>query len=146
MIGDLEEINEIVNLVRNLRDYVMKTECFAVKSGVSFPPYFRCPLSLELMLDPVIVASGQTYERQSIQKWLDHGMTVCPKTRQRLTHTNLVPNYTVKAMSPLIIYCLKNYLVAIQFQDHVFKLEMHLKNEVVIILSDQIENAMDAKM
>ncbi|CAJ2627624.1 unnamed protein product [Trifolium pratense] len=98
MIGDLEEINEIVNLVRNLRDYVMKTECFAVKSGVSFPPYFRCPLSLELMVDPVIVASGQTYERQSIQKWLDNGMTVCPKTRQRLTHTNLVPNYTVKAM------------------------------------------------
>ncbi|KAK2455273.1 U-box domain-containing protein [Trifolium repens] len=98
MKGDLEEINEIVNLVRNLRDYVMKTECFAVKSGVSFPPYFRCPLSLELMLDPVIVASGQTYERQSIQKWLDHGLTVCPKTRQRLTHTNLVPNYTVKAM------------------------------------------------
>jgi hypothetical protein len=35
MKGDLEEINEIVNLVRNLRDYVMKTECFAVKSGVS---------------------------------------------------------------------------------------------------------------
>ena len=98
MMGDLEEINEIVNLVRVLRDYVMKTGYFAVKSGVSFPPYFRCPLSLELMLDPVIVASGQTYERQSIQKWLDHGLTVCPKTRQRLTHTNLIPNYTVKAM------------------------------------------------
>ncbi|KAJ1417466.1 Zinc finger, RING/FYVE/PHD-type [Sesbania bispinosa] len=98
MKGDLEEINEIVNLVRNLRDYVMKTEYPVVKSGVSVPPYFRCPLSLELMLDPVIVASGQTYERQSIQKWLDHGLTVCPKTRQRLTHTNLTPNYTVKAM------------------------------------------------
>ncbi|XP_004495091.1 U-box domain-containing protein 3-like [Cicer arietinum] len=98
MIGELEEINEIVNLVRNICDYVVKTECFSVKSGVSLPPYFRCPLSLELMLDPVIVASGQTYERQSIQKWLDHGLTVCPKTRQRLTHTNLIPNYTVKAM------------------------------------------------
>jgi len=106
MKGDLEEINEIVNLVRVLRDYVMKTEYFAVKSGVSFPPYFRCPLSLELMLDPVIVASGQTYERQSIQKWLDHGLTVCPKTRQRLTHTNLIPNYTVKAM--IATWCEEN--------------------------------------
>ncbi|KEH42514.1 armadillo/beta-catenin repeat protein [Medicago truncatula] len=106
MKGDLEEINEIVNLVRVLRDYVMKTEYFAVKSGVSFPPYFRCPLSLELMLDPVIVASGQTYERQSIKKWLDHGLTVCPKTRQRLTHTNLIPNYTVKAM--IATWCEEN--------------------------------------
>ena len=96
--GNLDEINQIVNLVCNLRDYVMKFECPEVKSGVSIPPYFRCPLSLELMSDPVIVASGQTYERQSIQKWLDHGLTVCPNTHHRLVHTNLIPNYTVKAM------------------------------------------------
>ncbi|KAI4349387.1 hypothetical protein L6164_009979 [Bauhinia variegata] len=96
--GKLDEIDEIVNLVCKLRDYAMKIERLEVKSGVSVPPYFRCPLSLELMLDPVIVASGQTYERLSIQKWLDHGLTVCPKTRLRLTHTNLIPNYTVKAM------------------------------------------------
>ncbi|GAU11660.1 hypothetical protein TSUD_334730 [Trifolium subterraneum] len=96
--GELDEFNQIANLVCNLRDYVMKTKCPEVKSGVSVPTYFRCPLSLELMLDPVIVASGQTYERQSIQKWLDNGLNVCPKTHQRLTHTNLIPNYTVKAM------------------------------------------------
>ncbi|CAJ1968172.1 unnamed protein product [Sphenostylis stenocarpa] len=106
MIADIEEINEIVNLVRSLRDYVMKTDCPVVKSGLSIPPYFLCPLSLELMLDPVIVASGQTYERQSIQKWLDHGLTVCPKTRQRLIHTNLIPNYTVKAM--IATWCEEN--------------------------------------
>ncbi|XP_045793724.1 U-box domain-containing protein 3-like isoform X2 [Trifolium pratense] len=96
--GELDEFNQIVNLVCNLRDHVMKTKCPEVKSGVSVPTYFRCPLSLELMLDPVIVASGQTYERQSIQTWLDNGLNVCPKTHQRLTHTNLIPNYTVKAM------------------------------------------------
>ncbi|KAL1367578.1 hypothetical protein HN51_021645 [Arachis hypogaea] len=98
MKGDLDEINEIVNLVRNLRDYVMRTESLEVKTGLSIPPYFRCPLSLELMMDPVIVASGQTYDRQSIQKWLDNGLNVCPKTRQKLNHMNLTANYTVKAM------------------------------------------------
>lgn len=106
MKGDLVEMNEIVILVRTLRDYVMKTECPVVKSGLSIPPYFCCPLSLELMLDPVIVASGQTYERQSMQKWLDHGLTVCPKTRLRLTHTKLIPNYTVKAM--IATWCEEN--------------------------------------
>ncbi|KEH23933.1 armadillo/beta-catenin repeat protein [Medicago truncatula] len=96
--GELDKINQIVNLLCSLRDYLMKAKCPEVKSGVSVSPYFRCPLSLELMLDPVIVASGQTYERQSIQMWLDHGLNVCPKTHQRLTHANLIPNYTVKAM------------------------------------------------
>ncbi|KAG4965264.1 hypothetical protein JHK85_040239 [Glycine max] len=43
------------------------------------------------------VEVGQTYERQSIQKWLDHGLNVCPKTHQRLTLTNVIPNYTVKS-------------------------------------------------
>ncbi|KAE9612208.1 hypothetical protein Lal_00022119 [Lupinus albus] len=115
--GNLEEINEIMNLVRNLRDYVMKSECPEVKSGVSIPPYFRCPLSVELMFDPVIVASGQTYERQSIQKWLDHGLTVCPKTRQRLTHTNLIPNYTVKAM--IANWCEENAVKFSSNSDHI---------------------------
>ncbi|XP_057438540.1 U-box domain-containing protein 3-like isoform X2 [Lotus japonicus] len=95
---DMDEINQIVYLVCYLRDYVMKSKSSKVKSGVSISPYFKCPLSLELMVDPVIVASGQTYDRQSIQMWLDHGLTVCPKTHQRLSHTNLIPNYTVKAM------------------------------------------------
>ncbi|KAG5250462.1 U-box domain-containing protein [Salix suchowensis] len=84
--GDLYQIDQIVD--SSLR-YV---------SGAPIPLYFRCPLSLELMLDPVIVASGQTYDRVSIQKWLDHGLTFCPRTRQTLSHTNLIPNYTVKAM------------------------------------------------
>ncbi|KAE8665131.1 Detected protein of confused Function [Hibiscus syriacus] len=50
------------------------------------------------MPDPVFMASGQTYERASIQKWLDSGLTICPKTRQPLAHKNLIPNYTVKEM------------------------------------------------
>ncbi|KAE8695380.1 U-box domain-containing protein 4 [Hibiscus syriacus] len=51
-----------------------------------------------LMTDPVIVASGQTYERAFIKKWIDLGLTVCPKTRQTLARSNLIPNYTVKAL------------------------------------------------
>lgn len=96
--AELDEINAIVGLVCSLRDYAIKFERPEGKSGISIPSYFICPLSLELMVDPVIVASGQTYGRVSIQKWLDHGLNVCPKTHQRLAHTNLIPNYTVKAM------------------------------------------------
>ncbi|RXH87284.1 hypothetical protein DVH24_028784 [Malus domestica] len=96
--GKLDQINQIVVLVSHIREFMVKIEGLETVSGVPIPSYFRCALSSELMLDPVIVASGQTYERSSIQKWIDHGLTICPKTRQRLSHTNLIPNYTVKAM------------------------------------------------
>ncbi|KAK4776013.1 hypothetical protein SAY87_023974 [Trapa incisa] len=65
---------------------------------VPIPAHFCCPLSLELMTDPVIVATGQTYERAFIERWLDLGLTACPRTRQALENTNLIPNYTVKQL------------------------------------------------
>ncbi|PIA36404.1 hypothetical protein AQUCO_03400353v1 [Aquilegia coerulea] len=97
-LKELDLIDQIVDLIEHIRNYMAKLEHFGAINGLSIPPYFRCPLSLGLMLDPVIVASGQTYERAFIQKWLDHGVAVCPKTRQSLVHTNLIPNYTVKAL------------------------------------------------
>lgn len=96
--GELDQLYKIANLVSHIRDHMVKMGQFEATTGVVVPSYFRCPLSSELMLDPVILASGQTYERSSIQKWLDHGLAICPKTRQTLTHTNIIPNYTVKAM------------------------------------------------
>ncbi|KAA8532584.1 hypothetical protein F0562_032600 [Nyssa sinensis] len=48
------------------------------------PDDFLCPISLELMRDPVIVATGQTYERSYIQRWMDCGNKTCPKTQQKL--------------------------------------------------------------
>ncbi|XLR67462.1 hypothetical protein S83_018134 [Arachis hypogaea] len=62
------------------------------------PPEFRCPISTELMTDPVILATGQTYDRAYIQRWLDEGHRTCPQTQQVLSHTNLTPNYLVRDM------------------------------------------------
>ncbi|KAL0698775.1 hypothetical protein Bca4012_054897 [Brassica carinata] len=66
---------------------------------MSVPPdELRCPISLQLMYDPVIIASGQTYERICIEKWLSDGHSTCPKTQQQLCHLCLTPNYCVKAL------------------------------------------------
>ncbi|MBA0765859.1 hypothetical protein Gotri_014977, partial [Gossypium trilobum] len=62
------------------------------------PEELRCPISLQLMYDPVIIASGQTYERICIEKWLGDGHDTCPKTQQRLPHLSLTPNYCVKGL------------------------------------------------
>ncbi|KAL8052957.1 hypothetical protein ABFX02_05G039500 [Erythranthe guttata] len=62
------------------------------------PDDFLCPISLELMRDPVIVATGQTYERSYIQRWIDCGNTTCPKTQQKLRHVTLTPNYVLRSL------------------------------------------------
>jgi len=70
------------------------------KSGqMPLPPEeLRCPISLQLMYDPVIIASGQTYERVCIEKWFSDGHNKCPKTQQKLSHLCLTPNYCVKGL------------------------------------------------
>ena len=58
-----------------------------------------CPLTLEVFADPVtLVGDGHTYERASIQEWLDSGKLTSPTTGAVLGAggTRLVPNYAVK--------------------------------------------------
>ncbi|KAL2508185.1 U-box domain-containing protein 14 [Forsythia ovata] len=99
----LEEYFETMSfLLLKLKDCVMAENPVpddheADKSSIKhrspvIPDDFRCPISLELMKDPVIVSIGQTYERSCIQKWLDAGHKTCPKTQQTLLHTALTPN------------------------------------------------------
>ncbi|KAI8573859.1 hypothetical protein RHMOL_Rhmol01G0308300 [Rhododendron molle] len=66
--------------------------------SIIIPDDFRCPISLELMRDPVIVSTGQTYERSCIEKWLDAGHDTCPKTQQALSSTALTPNYVLRSL------------------------------------------------
>ncbi|KAK3140045.1 hypothetical protein QOZ80_5AG0394700 [Eleusine coracana subsp. coracana] len=65
---------------------------------LTVPDEFRCPISLELMKDPVIVATGQTYERVCIEKWLASGHHTCPTTQQRMANTTLTPNYVLRSL------------------------------------------------
>lgn len=64
----------------------------------AIPVDFLCPISLELMRDPVIVSTGQTYERSYIQRWIDCGNTTCPKTQQKLRNITLTPNYVLRSL------------------------------------------------
>jgi U-box domain/Armadillo/beta-catenin-like repeat len=96
--SDFDQIAPVISLIEQMHETLIKSTQPHSISGVPIPADFCCPLSLNLMSDPVIVSSGQTYERVFIRKWLDLGYTVCPKTRSTLAHTNLIPNYTVKQL------------------------------------------------
>ncbi|KAK8668066.1 hypothetical protein V6N13_105534 [Hibiscus sabdariffa] len=74
------------------------TEQTKKPDAIVIPVDYLCPISLELMRDPVIVATGQTYERSYIQRWIDCGNATCPKTQQKLENLTLTPNYVLRSL------------------------------------------------
>lgn len=62
---------------------------------LNIPSFFRCPISLDVMKSPVSLSTGVTYDRSSIQRWLEDGNNTCPATMQVLPTNDLVPNYTL---------------------------------------------------
>lgn len=66
-------------------------------SWLSIPESFICPITNELMVDPVMAADRKTYERKAIEKWLfEYNKRISPLTGERLDHTMLQPNDTLK--------------------------------------------------
>lgn len=62
------------------------------------PSNFVCPISLDIMTDPVILQTGQTYDRASIQKWFDKGNRTCPVSMQKLSDYSLTPNHMLRRL------------------------------------------------
>ncbi|KAK1420113.1 hypothetical protein QVD17_21450 [Tagetes erecta] len=63
------------------------------------PQDFRCPISMELMKEPVIISTGVTYERKNIEKWFfSYKKKICPATMQTIQNFNVTPNHTLKRL------------------------------------------------
>ncbi|KAL5754628.1 hypothetical protein ACOSP7_022848 [Xanthoceras sorbifolium] len=101
----------VPNQSSEVESHYGKTEAQAdILSSAAPPEEFKCPISLRVMYDPVIIESGQTFERMWIQKWFDDGNDTCPKTETKLVHRSLTPN---TAMKDLISKWCKKYGITI---------------------------------
>jgi len=56
---------------------------------------FVCPITQELMRDPVITPHGISFERNAIQDWINKNPS-CPFTKKPLKKEDLVTNYALK--------------------------------------------------
>ncbi|XP_004503957.1 U-box domain-containing protein 27-like [Cicer arietinum] len=65
---------------------------------ITVPSFFRCPISLDVMKSPVSLCTGVTYDRSSIQRWLDNGNNTCPATMQVLQSKDFVPNRNLQRL------------------------------------------------
>lgn len=56
---------------------------------------FYCPITLNIMKDPVIGPDGQTYERSAIEQWL-RTSNKSPITKQIMSSNQLIPNISLR--------------------------------------------------
>ena len=68
----------------------------AAAHATEAPPSFLCPISLEIMRDPVSTVDGHCYERTNIEYWLASGARNSPKTGAVLPSTTLTRNHALR--------------------------------------------------
>ncbi|CAA7033243.1 unnamed protein product [Microthlaspi erraticum] len=92
----LKSIDESIGILNRLREVESKKPESEISSSSpapipKVPDEFRCSLSTNIMSEPVVIASGQTFEKRYIKEWLISKQT-CPKTFQVLSHRLWAPN------------------------------------------------------
>ncbi|KAM7251590.1 hypothetical protein ACFE04_023473 [Oxalis oulophora] len=90
MIRDII-IDEIFHEDNNIETKSTDRHVFK-KKQIGVDSFIECPISGQIMTDPVILANGKTYDRNSIKKWFSEGHNTCPQTKEILLHTNVTPN------------------------------------------------------
>ncbi|XP_029488679.1 WD repeat, SAM and U-box domain-containing protein 1-like isoform X2 [Oncorhynchus nerka] len=65
-------------------------------TGLDAPDEFLCPITREVMKDPVIAADGYSYEREAIESWISAKNRSSPMTNLPLPTTLVMPNRSLK--------------------------------------------------
>ena len=65
--------------------------------AAAVPDEYICPITAEIMTDPVSTEDGFTYERAALTEWLRTKDT-SPKTGATLESKKLIPNHLVRGM------------------------------------------------
>jgi hypothetical protein len=90
-------LSSLVPISRPLPKKVNKKPNGIFFERAAIPPEFMCPITMDIMTDPVVAADGFTYERLAIETWLCNH-TTSPKANTQMTDNNLTANTTLKVM------------------------------------------------
>ncbi|XP_067597933.1 WD repeat, SAM and U-box domain-containing protein 1 isoform X4 [Globicephala melas] len=103
---------ELLNLTKESLADDLKIESLGLRSKVlrkieelrtkmktlssEIPDEFICPITRELMKDPVIASDGYSYEKEAIENWISKKKRTSPMTNLVLPSVVLIPNRTLK--------------------------------------------------
>lgn len=95
IIGLLEKSDTITSTQEKEKKYFEKRDSLGNRA---FEPLqsFYCPISFDIMEDPVETSTGKTFERSAIEKWFAEGNNNCPLTMLPLNTSILRPNKTLR--------------------------------------------------
>lgn len=110
--NSIDQAKEILCVLKDMKMRKIRSPSLKFRETMTCPEEFKCPLSKKLMRDPVVVSTGQTYDRAFIQKWLKAGNGTCPITEQVLSHRMVTPNHLIREM--IMEWCKNN---GIEFLD-----------------------------
>lgn len=65
------------------------------------PDAFCCPITHDVLRDPVVACDGYSYERDAIKEWLQKHDT-SPMTNEKMESKNLIPNLALRAAIPVM--------------------------------------------
>lgn len=86
--GYIRRLNtRCVNIINSFR--------YSDTAKSEYPINFVCPITMEVMINPVVAPSGFSYEKEEIEKWVEDNH-VDPLTRQPLEVTQLYDNRNLK--------------------------------------------------
>ncbi|XP_070332256.1 WD repeat, SAM and U-box domain-containing protein 1 isoform X6 [Odocoileus virginianus] len=103
---------ELLNLTKESLADDLKIESLGLRSKVlrkieelrtkvktlssEIPDEFICPITRELMKDPVIASDGYSYEKEAMENWISKKKRTSPMTNLVLSSVILIPNRTLK--------------------------------------------------
>ncbi|KAL5700550.1 hypothetical protein ACHQM5_025977 [Ranunculus cassubicifolius] len=96
---------------------------------------FTCPLSNEVMTDPVAIVCGHSFERKAIQVHFGQGEITCPVCKEQLFSLDLTPNISLKGS-------IEEWNREMKFQNAVSEINSS-ENEVVSKSLEELQTLME---
>jgi len=107
-----EQFNEWIEQKKRAIDEAMQTVADMESTSNTSAPVFKvdqwpanapprdlcCPITLDLMRDPVIAMDGHTYKKLAIEQVLEKEKPVSPCTNLPLINRTLIQNVTIRSM------------------------------------------------
>ncbi|KAM9287639.1 WD repeat, SAM and U-box domain-containing protein 1 isoform 2-T3 [Morus bassanus] len=87
---------ESLGLRSKVLQKIEKLRMKMISDSVTVPDEFLCPITRELMKDPVIAADGYSYEKEAMENWISNKRRSSPMTNLPLHSLMLTPNRTLK--------------------------------------------------
>jgi len=96
----------------------------------SVPTEFICPITGEIMRDPVMGTDGHSYERSAIASWLATHST-SPMTRDPMYVANLTPNYALRSQIERLLGSVPSGGAVPKFKDATLSVDSELHEKTL---------------